>query len=70
MAHYGVYQGNDIKELGLNSISKAEHILHITAGDEHRKNFSLSRIIRKKNHIELNFPGVHCDVGGSYIEGA
>ena len=69
VAHRGIYQGNDVKELGLNSISKAQHILHITAGDEHRKQFSLSRIIRKKNHIELNFPGVHCDVGGSYVEG-
>ncbi len=69
VAHRGVYQGNDVKELGLNSISKAEHIMHITAADEHRKQFSLSRIIRKKNHIELNFPGVHCDVGGSYVEG-
>jgi hypothetical protein len=41
----------------------------MTAGDEHRYNFSLTRINRKKNHIELNFPGVHCDVGGSYVEG-
>ena len=69
VAHYGIYQGNDIKELGLNSISVAKNILHLTAGDEHRKNFSLSRIIRKENHIELNMPGVHCDVGGSYTEG-
>jgi Uncharacterized alpha/beta hydrolase domain (DUF2235) len=67
--HYGLIQKNNISKLGLNSISKAKHILHMTAGDEHRKNFSLARIIRKKNHIELNMPGVHCDVGGSYIEG-
>ena len=41
----------------------------MTAGDEHRYNFSLSRIPKSKNHIELNLPGVHCDVGGSYVEG-
>jgi hypothetical protein len=70
VAHHGSYQGNDVDNLGLNTISsKAKHIVHMTAGDEHRYNFSLSRIPRKKDHIELNLPGVHCDVGGSYAEG-
>lgn len=70
VAHHGLVQHNDIDDLGLNTISsKAQHIVHMTAGDEHRYNFSLSRIPRKKNHIELNLPGVHCDVGGSYVEG-
>ncbi|MFC6095236.1 T6SS phospholipase effector Tle1-like catalytic domain-containing protein [Flavobacterium qiangtangense] len=70
VAHHGVIQGNDVDDLGLNTISgKAQHIVHMTADDEHRYNFSLSRIPRKKNHIELNIPGVHCDVGGSYVEG-
>ena len=70
VAHHGVYQGNDVDTLGLNTISsKAKHIVHMTAGDEHRYNFSLSRIPKSKNHIELNLPGVHCDVGGSYVEG-
>jgi hypothetical protein len=69
VAHHGIVQFNDARDLGLNSISKAQQIVHMTAGDEHRYNFSLTRINRKKNHIELNLPGVHCDVGGSYVEG-
>lgn len=70
VAHHGPIQGNDVDDLGLNTISsKAQHIVHMTAGDEHRYNFSLSKIPRKINHIELNLPGVHCDVGGSYVEG-
>ena len=69
VAHYGPIQSNDIQELGLNSIARAKHVVHMTACDEIRANFSLSRIPRGPNHIELNLPGVHSDVGGSYIEG-
>ena len=69
VAHHGIVQFNDIKDLGLNSISKAKHVIHMVASEEHRKNFSLSPIIKSKNHIEMYMPGVHCDVGGSYIEG-
>jgi hypothetical protein len=76
--HHGILQGNDIKDLGLNSISKSNYTVHLVAGDEHRKNFSLVDIscitgqkgggITSKG-IELYMPGVHCDVGGSYVEG-
>ena len=69
VAHHGLLQFNDIKALGLNSISKAKHVIHMVAAEEHRKNFSLSPIIKSQNHIEMYMPGVHCDVGGSYIEG-
>jgi len=69
VAHHGLVQYNDIRDLGLNSISKAKYVIHMVAGDEHRKNFSLSPIIKSQNHIELYMPGVHCDVGGSYTEG-
>lgn len=69
VAHHGLVQYNDIRDLGLNSISKAKYIVHMVAGEEHRKNFSLSPIIKSQNHIELYLPGVHCDVGGSYTEG-
>lgn len=69
VAHHGLVQFNDIKDLGLNSVSKAKHVIHMVAGEEHRKNFSLSPIIKSQNHIELYMPGVHCDVGGSYTEG-
>jgi Uncharacterized alpha/beta hydrolase domain (DUF2235) len=76
--HHGILQGNDIKDLGLNSISKSNYTVHLVAGDEHRANFSLvdiSCITGKRGGgstskgIELYLPGVHCDVGGSYVEG-
>ncbi|WP_317197396.1 phospholipase effector Tle1 domain-containing protein [Flavobacterium psychroterrae] len=69
VAHHGLVEFNDIKDLGLNSISKAKHIVHMVAAEEHRANFSLSPIIKSQNHIEMYLPGVHSDVGGSYTEG-
>lgn len=76
--HHGVVQDNDIKDLGLNSINKANYVVHLVAADEHRANFDLAAISSvtktdpnsgKKGGIELYLPGVHCDVGGSYVEG-
>ncbi|MBF4517904.1 DUF2235 domain-containing protein [Flavobacterium sp. ANB] len=76
--HHGLVQWNDVKDLGLNSISKAKYTVHMVAADEHRANFNLvdiSCITGKKGGgktdrgIELYLPGVHCDVGGSYVEG-
>lgn len=76
--HHGFAQWNDISDLGLNSISKAKYTVHMVAADEHRANFNLvdiSCITGKKGGgktdrgIELYLPGVHCDVGGSYVEG-
>jgi hypothetical protein len=69
VAHYGLSQSDDIDQLDLNAITRAKHILHITGNDEHRANFHLSRIPKSSNHIELNLPGVHSDIGGGYIEG-
>ena len=76
--HYGLFQWNDISDLGLNDVNRANYVVHITAADEHRANFSLvdiSSVVKtspdsgKKGGIELAFPGVHCDVGGAYEEG-
>lgn len=76
--HHGIKQENDIEDLGLNSINKANYVVHLVAADEHRTNFNLATISSvfktspdngKKGGIELYLPGVHCDVGGSYIEG-
>ncbi|KAF2336912.1 T6SS phospholipase effector Tle1-like catalytic domain-containing protein [Flavobacterium daemonense] len=76
--HHGFVQWNDVKDLGLNSISKAKFTVHMVAADEHRANFDLvdiSCITGKKGGgktdrgVELYLPGVHCDVGGSYVEG-
>ncbi|TDO20714.1 T6SS phospholipase effector Tle1-like catalytic domain-containing protein [Pedobacter duraquae] len=54
---------NDVAELHLNEIGRAQKVIHFTAQDEHRQNFSLTH-----THIgkERNLPGVHSDVGGSY----
>ncbi len=57
---------DDINELGLNKLAKATHVVHLTAIDEMRENFSLSRTTRG---IERNLPGVHSDIGGSYLSG-
>jgi hypothetical protein len=57
---------NDVWELHLNDIDKAKNVLHFTAMDEHRKNFSLT-----ETHVGLQkmLPGVHSDIGGSYNDG-
>lgn len=57
---------NDIAELNLNSLSKAKNVIHFTATDEMRENFSLTR---SPKGIEKNLPGVHSDIGGSYLSG-
>jgi len=76
--HQGFHQSNDVKDLGLNSINQADYVVHLVADDEHRLNFSLVNIssVKKvspdsgeKGGIELYLPEVHCDVGGSYVEG-
>lgn len=65
---------DDVKELNLNVIeNKALRIVHLTSGDEHRANFPLTNIKTAKANgrgIELVFPGVHSDVGGSYQDKA
>lgn len=70
--HHGFIQSNDAEDLGLNDINRANYIVHMVAADEHRYNFDLVDIssVPKNKGIELIYPGVHCDVGGSYVEGA
>jgi len=70
---------NDVEELHLESIYHADKIIHFTAENEHRINFALTKIKttpaefnsdpKKKVAIEKPLPGVHCDVGGAYIDG-
>lgn len=76
--HYGLSQSNDIRQLGLDDVNRANYVVHMVAADEHRANFSLVNISSvaktspdsgKKGGIELSYPGVHCDVGGAYEEG-
>lgn len=76
--HHGVVQKNDYEDLGLDNVNRAQYVVHMVAADEHRSNFSLVDISSvtkvsadsgKKGGTELVFPGVHCDVGGAYVEG-
>ncbi len=72
VASYGIYHQNDVAELHLNEITTTNKIVHFTAQNEHRANFSLSNInnARSKDaaHIEKSLPGVHSDIGGSYLD--
>lgn len=57
---------DDVDELHLNEGSFVK-MVHLTAKDEHRRNFSLTRINQVEGKaIEKNLPGVHCDIGGAY----
>ncbi|WP_341708818.1 PAAR domain-containing protein [Halopseudomonas sp.] len=42
----------------------ARKVVHLTAADEHRHNFSLNRV--HEAHEELVLPGVHSNLGGGY----
>jgi hypothetical protein len=57
---------NDVDELHLNHIGHARNVVHFTAENEHRQNFSLTH---SPFGIEKSFPGVHSDIGGSYNDG-
>lgn len=53
---------------GLNlylSPDSAQHVVHLTARDEQRRNYSLSRIAPQWP-MEVAVPGAHADVGGGY----
>lgn len=43
----------------------AKKVVHLTAADEHRHNFSLNRV-NSDYHEELVLPGVHSNLGGGY----
>ncbi|TWP23866.1 DUF2235 domain-containing protein [Apibacter muscae] len=59
---------NDVEELQLNNLGPIKKAVHFTAMDEHRENFSLTRL-SIHGAIEKAFPGVHSDIGGSYDSG-
>jgi hypothetical protein len=41
-------------------------VVQLSARDECRANFALSRV--KADHLEITLPGVHSDIGGGYLE--
>ena len=63
---------NNEEELNIHDFGYVQKLVHFTAKDEHRVNFSLTRIKGAgiiDRIIEKNFPGVHCDIGGAYPTG-
>lgn len=60
---------NNVDQLGLRIGGNARKVVHLTAGDEYRKNFSLTDITSSLgNGYELCLPGAHSDIGGGYGE--
>jgi hypothetical protein len=47
-------------------IEQTSKVVHITAADEFRENFSLNRINSAEQFIEMSVPGAHSDIGGGY----
>lgn len=63
---------DDTKQLGLDAIGngKVNFVLQIAADDEYRDNFDLTNINSAGLYgLELTLPGVHSDIGGSYVDG-
>ncbi|GAA3727949.1 hypothetical protein GCM10022422_07260 [Flavobacterium ginsengisoli] len=71
VASYGFYHGNDSIDLHLDAVKKARFVLQLSSDDEYRENFDLVNIESAGLHgLELTLPGVHSDIGGSYINNA
>ncbi|WP_426485464.1 phospholipase effector Tle1 domain-containing protein [Flavobacterium sp. 2] len=71
VASYGLYHGNDSIDLHLDAVKKARFVLQLSSDDEYRENFDLINIESAGLHgLELTLPGVHSDIGGSYINNA
>lgn len=60
---------DDVEQLQLNNLGSFHKAVHFTAMDEHRENFDLTHLIPMPCAIEKKFPGVHSDIGGSYMTG-
>lgn len=59
---------NDTKQLNLDAINKARYVFHLASEDEYRDNFDLTNIKSAGiRGLELMLPGVHSDIGGSYL---
>lgn len=58
---------NNVKTLRLAMAQNVKKVVHLTAGDEYRSNFSLTDITSSLgNGYELTLPGAHSDIGGGY----
>ncbi|WP_418500542.1 T6SS phospholipase effector Tle1-like catalytic domain-containing protein [Culturomica massiliensis] len=62
---FGIKHSNDVKELGLDAIAKADNVFQIAAIDEYRKKFELTTIESAGGKgKQLFLPGCHSDIGG------
>lgn len=62
---FGIMHSNDVKELGLDAIAKADNVFQIAAIDEYRKKFELTTIDSAGDKgKQLFLPGCHSDIGG------
>lgn len=62
---------DDVLQLHLDMGGIPKKVVHLTAADEYRENFSLTNIntsLHAKVGVELTLPGVHSDIGGGYAE--
>ncbi len=66
VSSHGIRYSNDVSDLVLHAISRAETVIQLAAADEHRERFSLTTIHSARNGLEIFLPGVHSDIGGSY----
>ncbi len=69
VASYGIIHWNDVFQLKLDKLYYADKVVHLTAQDEIRENFSLIDITSAgKKGVTITMPGVHSDIGGGYEE--
>lgn len=72
VSSYGLNYTDDVGELKLDSIgnSRVQKVVQLAAADEVRENFSLTTIVSAGSKgLQLYLPGVHSDIGGSYMNG-
>jgi Uncharacterized conserved protein (DUF2235). len=68
----GLGINNDTKQLSLDAIGygRVNFVLQLAADDEYRDNFDLTNINSAGLYgLEFTLPGVHSDIGGSYVDG-
>ncbi|PWB28234.1 phospholipase effector Tle1 domain-containing protein [Flavobacterium sp. HTF] len=70
VSSHGFSHNNDVKDLGLDAVKKAKMVFQLSSADEYRENFDLTNIQSAGlKGLELTLPGVHSDIGGSYLQG-
>jgi len=69
VSSHGLNFSNDTETLKLDAVRSAKKVIHLVAAEEHRENFSLTTIESAGGKgQEIYLPGVHSDIGGSYVD--